>query len=523
MQIEHLVNNGVIGFYSSIKAITFYCHDKHLGTIYNLLSIWKLVDEPIQPNVTDEYGILVDHIVWGKHTYYFDKSQLKPKLEGILTTMRMKEGKYSLLFDQLQVKHYMGQFISCVSQNRIRNIFEGCDDNYVYEYYNVDKPHLQNTLKNDATLRKIILKMSESFVRIDDCPDILGNLYIQVPANLIKSFTRPNKFTIKVEWNPKITERPDSNILYLIKSSYGDPQYYVLPLNSNDLIYFRSAHEDITVILQRKDDLLNIFSNRTCPIVDLQISSSVILSQTRVFSDGTADLEIEKFRGISASRTNPIDEVIKSTKKILEIAKLEKERQFAQYPESLAGEKDTIESADILLKALINKYGQRGFILWDPYIQSNEIIKFAIKSYKYNSPVKILTSKKVYEKQTPVKVFKIFGIKISITTARDKQRRERFFTKTKDEIKQSSNQAGLNLEVRCAWGKDGMPFHDRFLIFPDATETRECMAWSLGISLNQLGQEHHIIQRVGNADKILRSFDSIWNHLSPDHLIYKHS
>lgn len=520
MQVEHIINDGIIGFYTTVKATTFYCHDKHSGKTINLLTIWKLIDEPIQDNHTDKFGTLVNEIVWGKHTYYFDKSLLKEKLDAILSTKVLVEGPHNLLFDELTTKRPNFQFISCVSQNRIRYIFEGCDNNYVYEYFDVSQGLLQDVLISEEVLQLIISKMSESSVRIHKCPEVLGNLYIQVPANLISStFTRPTDFTIKIEWNLKMQRRPDCNILQVIESKYGDNQYMISKLEEDDIIRFRSKHENITAIIQRKDGL-NIFSNHTCPIIGLIITSSQSANQKRVFTDSVfPELDIQTFRGTGATWKNPIEDIIHITQVGLEAKQLEAERKFAQYPESLTGA-DTFESPKELIKKLIQLYGQRGFIMWDPYIQSEEIIEYVVSSYEFDSKIKVLTSKKVFVAPDKSKTFNLFGYKITVSKTNKFNTREYFFEKCKAEIKRVSNEEGLNLEVRCSWGLTGNSFHDRFIIFPETGQHKECMAWSLGTSFNQLGQDHHIILKVDNADKILRSFNKVWDRLDSSHVIY---
>jgi hypothetical protein len=68
----------------------------------------------------------------------------------------------------------------------------------------------------------------------------------------------------------------------------------------------------------------------------------------------------------------------------------------------------------------------------------------------------------------------------------------------------------LDLEVRGKIGTDGYKFHDRFLIFPQERPK----AWSLGISVNQLGTSHHILQEIQNAQHILNAFNKLWNELN---------
>jgi hypothetical protein len=83
-----------------------------------------------------------------------------------------------------------------------------------------------------------------------------------------------------------------------------------------------------------------------------------------------------------------------------------------------------------------------------------------------------------------------------------------------------SNLRGVRLEFRMRTGSTGWGFHDRFLIFPYAD--RAALAWSLGTSINSLGRQHHILQRVDDGQRIRDAFTELWDVLDqPQDLIWK--
>lgn len=50
------------------------------------------------------------------------------------------------------------------------------------------------------------------------------------------------------------------------------------------------------------------------------------------------------------------------------------------------------------------------------------------------------------------------------------------------------------------------------------------MVWSLGISVNQLGKSHHILQEVKHAQHILNAFNELWDLLDNEEcLVWKNS
>lgn len=79
----------------------------------------------------------------------------------------------------------------------------------------------------------------------------------------------------------------------------------------------------------------------------------------------------------------------------------------------------------------------------------------------------------------------------------------------------------LKLEFRVRQGGEGWSFHDRFIIFP--SERGGAAAWSLGTSVNHLGKQHHILQKVSNGELIHNAFLDLWDSLSGrEYLVWQH-
>lgn len=84
------------------------------------------------------------------------------------------------------------------------------------------------------------------------------------------------------------------------------------------------------------------------------------------------------------------------------------------------------------------------------------------------------------------------------------------------------NCQGLSLEFRIRKGGAGWPFHDRFIIFPK--NDGAAIAWSLGTSVNSLGRQHHILQKVSNGELIANAFRDLWDKLdSAEYLVWRAS
>ena len=85
--------------------------------------------------------------------------------------------------------------------------------------------------------------------------------------------------------------------------------------------------------------------------------------------------------------------------------------------------------------------------------------------------------------------------------------------KVKEEFERLSNNHRVHLKLLARHTEHGWEFHDRFLIFVPRDAFSLPVVYSLGISVNQLGKHHHIIQQVPNPRIILKNFEELWQEL----------
>lgn len=81
------------------------------------------------------------------------------------------------------------------------------------------------------------------------------------------------------------------------------------------------------------------------------------------------------------------------------------------------------------------------------------------------------------------------------------------------EIFRRSNNKNVQLKFLAQHDHYGWKYHDRFMILVPRDSTKLPEAYSLGISVNQLGKSHHIIQKVTNSKEILKNFEELWLEL----------
>jgi hypothetical protein len=184
-----------------------------------------------------------------------------------------------------------------------------------------------------------------------------------------------------------------------------------------------------------------------------------------------------------------------------EVSRLVAERRFVQYRPK-PGQKDEREKALADMRLLIDQYGEGGAWLWDPFLSANDILETLFHCKHFNADLRALTMGSEAPERTP-------GQGAS------------FIERQRADIKNAQcNLRGLRLEYRIKSGQAGWGFHDRFLIFPKADF--HALAWSLGTSVNSLGTQHHILQRVDDGQPVADAFVDLWEQLDqPEHLIWK--
>lgn len=186
--------------------------------------------------------------------------------------------------------------------------------------------------------------------------------------------------------------------------------------------------------------------------------------------------------------------------------KLDETRDFVQYrPHHRAPDERVRAMED--LRLLINRHGQSGVDLWDPYLNAEDVIQTLFWCSHSEAPLRALTDGR--DRPDPQTHPNADG---SIVSFSDCQRN--VFGRDK------GNCQGLRLEYRIRSGNKGWGFHDRFLIFPNGGDGPQ--AWSLGTSVNSLGKAHHILQRVSNPAMVAGAFEDLWTALDePYHVIWR--
>ena len=481
-KLDFLLNQANIGIYNKCEVIEIFGFNKEKKEAFN---IYTLIVFENTKQITIE-GMMSEklypfqgykNISWG----------IKRRIVDIKTVLKLYEellekNKYQIdkPFNVGKMKLLQEQYVPTVEDMHneiqlnyiLKNNFH--NGSYILEFFDEDKGSNQFLLDN----RELLNKLSKNIniiqpIKIENIYDRLENIVFQFPIN-----------GFKVSHNSIIKNNPRRYAGIIINITPKNKNFNL----SNLAIRIFEYNTDNLIIRQRYEDVkrniteikLDDCFGTHIEIIDKNTSLLLykykfsILKQIYISEQPIHNIQKEKYKSFDEWIGNRIYEQ--------KLKKLEKNKAFIQY---FGKEK---EKALKDIQWLINQHGKQGVYLWDLFLSAKDIIN--ILSENTHLPLKAITGLKHPEENGKQE------IKNSMFFELEEYNKKNLFP---------------NLEVRGKIGSHGYEFHDRFLIFPFKEEAR---VWSLGISFNQLGASHHILQEVRHSQHILNAFNKLWDELS---------
>jgi hypothetical protein len=571
--LEKLLAHGVIGTYRSFEVTELIGFRREpAGNPINILSL--LVAEPAEPpeppTSKPRFLNLAPRRLRGAD-WAFGVTRYRVSPRRVLDAIRaLSEGtSWALSDDALSVGQLAGlapQFVPADSNpphplnGVLKNNFWG--GSHVLEFFDaaksgvkffLDKPELLIEL---ATLLRPYVPMG-----IDGLSDRLGNVLIQFPVTVVTAAMRGSPeghINFELHWHPLVAERPlrvscekydDATVEgYGSKTVASGPALFPLYLRSGGVrhVVWDDANE---VIVGASADSYFI----TSIALNLQVVGAGASTRQFLAPDSGGGLQAtvvplaaQGSPQIIGRPTNNPCEPWRSHRILRDSLKaLRQRKEFMQYGgPSAAGRAEAL--ADI--RWLIARHGDSGVWLWDPYLGALDVLSTLFFCPHPQVDLRALTMGReppCGDEETPGANTSAVAAGMNVTgsyepaqstpeaelsasvepptasAASEQTKAEIWKSEQASVIEQAKgNCAGLRLEYRIRIGNAGWPFHDRFIIFPGGTGG--AMAWSLGTSVNSLGRQHHILQKVSDGELIRLAFDELWNQLGAhEHLLWK--
>lgn len=505
------MNHSNIGIYTKCEIITifgFKKEEKEAFNIYTLIVFHNtktssIKKEPLTDNLQQFKG--VKNVSWGIQRKIVDISIVEK-----LYTELLEENKFcidkNLTIGNLNslLEQYVPPGEDMQHEIQLNYLLKNNFNNgsYILEFFDEEKKDVNFLLDNPILLNNFSEQVSEILpLKLANVSDRLGNIIFQFPIN---SFELSHG-SMRQEEAPRY--KGISLEIYSKSKNLHIKNLQVRLFEENDNLITRQRLIDITKnitqidfddcygtyieLIDKKSSLL-LYKYKFTILKYFSVNGQIIEPQKRVFKTDEAIQKVEvKHSGrdrYGKLKDKPFDEWIRNRKYKQELKELEKTKSFIQY----FGNEEEKALSDI--RYLINQYGKKGVYIWDPYLSAKDIKNTLYHSENINVPLRAIS-----------------GLK---QDSKEKAKKEMINEFEKDD----KQFLLLNLEVKGKIGSSGYDFHDRFLVFP----LEKPKVWSLGISVNQLGSSHHILQEVKNAQHILNAFNKLWDELNDEEcLIWK--
>jgi len=440
---------------------------------------------------------------------------LPSKLNDAIQKKQWKEKKGSLNFGTLLYQgHWFVPPAECLPDAPVNRLLKNnfWNGSHVWEWAVKDKSDFLPFFEKPALLQALSEGIAKQLpIQLASLSDKLGSIVLQVPVTCMVSEYRGTADTRKgvicnVNWHPDVDPRP--LVITAERWHDGKLSHSSTPLESGDPVFLPAQDGPAglkAVIRDSKNDVV-LGAMEVNILNSIHIGMHIAHSERRTFTlkpEGTT----ESVTG-NPNRLAHFDDTRKRIYRE-EMRVLRERREFVQYrPDDQDENGQQLDREQRHSRALndirylIKRHGRKAVWLWDPYLNASDILNTLFYNPHGEAAMRALTGAQ-----------QIKEVKDDNPQLQSKQtKKKQFMDMERDRLKQQGgNLASLRLEFRAKAGKAGFAFHDRFLIFPHAEP--EPLAWSLGISVNSVGKEHHILQKVPNGRLIADAFQDLWDDL----------
>ena len=356
--------------------------------------------------------------------------------------------------------------------------------------------------KINATIKDVL------DIDLNSVYDRIGNIIFQFPITLLNLHTHSTKngtaISIQCRQHPSLTV--DRNYFIQIQTYFdnsitGSSCKHLSNLNFDYEAVVGDDHDVHVSVFDCDNDLLLFNEQKINFIKSVSTNFGIIDSgEPRTFPqrDGSFKniqtiLSMESNVGIIYSENcyqNRIQERF-SNNEIIEQSGDYRILKANQSNDALIFLRDKLKRSDI-----------KEICLWDPYLNAQDIMDI------------------LYYEPTGLFFRCISCVAKANSTCKDKNSDDcnelegfnKLCIQNRTIFKQSNNK-NVRLKFLAQHGHHGWKFHDRFMILVPKDSTKLPEAYSLGISVNQLGMSHHIIQKITNSKAILNNFEELWQEL----------
>ena len=523
---DYLLNSNIMGFYKSCEVTVVFISDKsNKDTYYNFYTIACFSEIDINASGEDrkpkclynELKPINDNYSLGIKRYRISIADSKDFFRNLqakkytISKENIKLLNDLVLIPKAYVSKEIAHYPPIINKIIKPNYYGG---SYILELFDNPKIIKDHFRKTELDIIYELIKNSQDFtIDISNVPDRIGNVIFQFPiTNYSFEVVHGNKVEKKfegVEVRLNCCDKIDENLgmQIIAKSSLDDviTDYKVMQCSfiDNNIEIELTDYNNLEIMVTFSDSGMIIYNESFDFIRSIPLYLTSHVGEKRILktSDETVVREIK----VGKAMTTVIGEN-KDNSHIDHILKRNAENQIinnsGDYKVLGTLKNDNVTKVeqrkaglDFLRDKLLNHPEISQVSLWDPYLNIQDIVDLLFFQNTQASLRSITTLSNI----------------INDSSTRFYKAKRKILTR----VNEISNCCGIRLDFRCQHNNYGIKFHDRFLIIEFGVGELP-VVYSLGTSVNSIGNSHHLIQKVTNPRVILANFNRLWDELIPE-------
>jgi hypothetical protein len=388
-------------------------------------------------------------------------------------------------------------------------------DNYIIEFFSNQNPF--EGLLSEKDIFKINMEIKNTTgIDLGVVNDRIGSFIFQFPVTLVQAKASPSNDWCSAKLSIK-TYAPfnqDHNITSIISTHFDDiiTGYNSFDGPCNELLLEIGDSRDFEFMVINKQNKLiyHHFKGNFIRYFNIGGNIGIHNAEPRIFKNSNnEEVRVDLFHNsFSVNKRSAMDYDERIIKRMEHNKILKSGNQFRIFNKQR-------DEALKYVRTLLKTHASESSEIWiaDPYLRSQDILDTLYYIDLLGIKFKCITS---YRKSKLLNKPKTKTEKFYQSNNKNLHAFEKFKSEQKEWLLKNSNNLGINLEFRITHGIFGFDFHDRFLFFVPKDIDSYPTVYSLGISINSLGNAHHIIQRSPDPRELVSTFRSLWNLLADD-------
>lgn len=525
-----LLKPGTIGFYQGCEITQIFIFDKATKTAKNFFALFCF--DELETNFDSKTEIINKERIILSDTYFAGILRKRVTISTAKQIFMDIQSNKLVVDEQCQISKDLSLIPKVFVANKTTRDFSFVNyvlkpnywgDNYIIEFFDNEKEFFDENVDAEKLITKLKIDiMKYCPINLEKTYDRIGNLIFQFPITEVKfdihSDETNSKIFYKLERHPKSENR---RLQVNVKANFDDTitgfdkvEFFSDSLNHCFILGDDNNVNSEIIDLEKKiilhDNVFNFFHgiNFNGRVGVQYAEPRTILARDQIHN---CDIELLSDFGKEKKEISNPAEIIRARRLNNEIIKNSKD--YFVYDREKSQDENISEAFNFVRSKLDSHLNIKEICLWDPYLSAADIIE-TLYWERTGIPFRCITcASNIKQKEKKTKFQKIYRILFNAKKEKSSSLFEKVVKEQQEYFLSHSNNLKVKLKFLGQHDNYGFKFHDRFLILVPIDSSIIPIVYSLGISVNQLGASHHMIQKVADPRLILHNFELLWNEL----------